>query len=280
MELKFNVDIKSVIPENISFNYEELDAELTQMLSKYSGTKVTEENFGECKSVRAKINKVSKSFKDERTSIKKRMLEPIEDFSTKIDLLVGKCNMVSGFIDEGIKRIENERKELKRAELVSYMNGELERVASVLGDDITHSPCFKAWFDMQNFLNATVSMDNAKLAILAKIHAVKDDVAVLRATYPDLDEFIRATIYYANNFNLATTIADVTKEREDCKRVEQIKSAQVADPLVPQTKQFGDPIYETTLKVVGTKKQLKNLADFLNCYGIKFEVISKTVEVK
>ena len=285
MELKFNVDVNEIIPESISFNYEELDKELTQALAKYTGTKVTEENMKECKDIRARINKLVKSFKDERTSLKKKMLYPLEDFSNKIDLLVGKCNVVSGYIDEGIKRIENERKELKKKELLEYMQNEILRVSSVIGYDIIASKCWEEWFSEQNFLNATVSIDNAKLAILAKIDSVKDDVAVLRATYPVEDEYIKATLVYANGFNLASTIADMTKWREECKRIEQIKSTKAAEPsvpqTVPQTKQSDDAtIYETAFKVVGTKLQLKNLADFFKVNGIKFEVTSKMVEVK
>ena len=284
MELKFNVDVNAIIPESISFNYEELDKELTQALAKYTGTKVTEENMKECKDIRARINKLVKSFKDERTSLKKKILYPLDDFSNKIDLLVGKCNVVSGYIDEGIKRIENERKELKRKELIEYMQTEVSRISNVIGSDIQSSNCWVEWFSAQNFLNATVSIDNAKLAILAKIDSVKDDVAVLRATYPVEDEYIKATLVYANGFNLASTIADMTKWREECKRIEQLKS-KVAEPsfnqTVPQTKHSDDAtIYETAFKVVGTKLQLKNLADFFKVNGIKFEVTSKMVEVK
>lgn len=285
MELKFNVDVNEIIPESISFNYEELDEELTQALAKYTGTMVTEENMKECKDIRARINKLVKSFKDERTSLKKKILYPLDDFSNKIDLLVGKCNVVSGYIDEGIKRIENERKELKKKELLEYMQNEILRVSSVIGHDIIASKCWEEWFSEQKFLNATVSIDNAKLTILAKIDSVKDDVAVLRATYPVEDEYIKATLVYANGFNLASTIADMNKWREECKRIEQIKSTKVAEPSapqsVPQTKQFDDTtIYETAFKVVGTKLQLKNLADFFKVNGIKFEVTSKMVEVK
>ena len=239
----------------------------------------------ECKDIRARINKLVKSFKDERTSLKKKILYPLDDFSNKIDLLVGKCNVVSGYIDEGIKRIENERKELKRKELIEYMQTEVSRISNVIGSDIQSSNCWAEWFSAQNFLNATVSIDNAKLAILAKIDSVKDDVAVLRATYPVEDEYIKATLVYANGFNLASTIADMTKWREECKRIEQIKSTKVAEPsvpqIVPQTKQSDDTtIYETAFKVVGTKLQLKNLADFFKINGIKFEVTSKMTEVK
>ena len=284
MELKFNVDVNAIIPESISFNYEELDEELTLALAKYTGTKVTEENMKECKDIRARINKLVKSFKDERTSLKKKILYPLDDFSNKIDLLVGKCNVVSGYIDEGIKRIENERKELKRKELIEYMQTEVFRISNVIGSDIQSSNCWVEWFSTQNFLNATVSIDNAKLAILAKIDSVKDDVAVLRATYPVEDEYIKATLVYANGFNLASTIADMTKWREECKRIEQLKS-KVAEPsvnqTVPQTKHSDDAtIYETAFKVVGTKLQLKNLAEFFKVNGIKFEVTSKMVEVK
>ena len=298
MELKFNVDVNTIIPESISFNYEELDEELTQALAKYTGTKVTEENMKECKDIRARINKLVKSFKDERTSLKKKILYPLDDFSNKIDLLVGKCNVVSGYIDEGIKRIENERKDLKRKELIEYMQTEVSRISNVIGSDIQSSNCWVEWFSTQNFLNATVSIDNAKLAILAKIDSVKDDVAVLRATYPVEDEYIKSTLVYAYGFNLASTIADMNNWREECKRIEQIKSTKVAEPsvpqtipqntipqtvsqTVPQTKQFDDTkIYETAFKVFGTKLQLKNLADFFKFHGIKFEVTSKMVEVK
>ena len=200
-------------------------------------------------------------------------------------MLVGKCNVVSGYIDEGIKRIENERKELKRKELIEYMQTEVSRISNVIGSDIQSSNCWAEWFSAQNFLNATVSIDNAKLAILAKIDSVKDDVAVLRATYPVEDEYIKATLVYANGFNLASTIADMTKWREECKRIEQIKSTKVAEHFatntVPQKKQSDDTtIYETAFKVVGTKLQLKNLADFFKINGIKFEVTSKMTEVK
>ena len=169
------------------------------------------------------------------------------------------------------------------------MQKEESRISKVIGSDIQSSNCWVEWFSAQNFLNATVSIDNAKLAILAKIDSVKDDVAVLRATYPVEDEYIKATLVYSNGFNLASTIADMTKWREECKRIEQIKPTKVEEPSVPQTVPQSVPqtnqsddtkIYETAFKVVGTKLQLKNLADFFKVNGIKFEVTSKMVEVK
>lgn len=63
MELRVN---EVTIPEKISFNYEELKAELTEKVAFYETLVYTDDQVKEAKADRATLNKLKKTLNDER----------------------------------------------------------------------------------------------------------------------------------------------------------------------------------------------------------------------
>lgn len=63
MELRVN---EVQIPENITFNYEELKQELTKKVSMYETMVYTDDQIKEAKADKAQLNKLKKALNDER----------------------------------------------------------------------------------------------------------------------------------------------------------------------------------------------------------------------
>lgn len=63
MELRVN---EVAIPEKISFNYEELKAELTEKVAFYETLVYTDDQVKDAKADRATLNKLKKTLNDER----------------------------------------------------------------------------------------------------------------------------------------------------------------------------------------------------------------------
>ena len=63
MELKVN---EVAVPEQITFNYEELKQELTEKVSMYETLVYTDDQIKQAKADKANLNKLKKALNDER----------------------------------------------------------------------------------------------------------------------------------------------------------------------------------------------------------------------
>ena len=77
------VDESTIQSQPIVANFPEIEKWLTENLSVYKNLVVTEDTIAEGKAVKAKINRLSKAISDRRIAVKKRYLQPFEDFEAK-----------------------------------------------------------------------------------------------------------------------------------------------------------------------------------------------------
>ena len=63
MEMKVN---EVILPEQITWNYDELKAELAEKVQKYETMVYTEDQVKDAKADRANLNKLKKALNDER----------------------------------------------------------------------------------------------------------------------------------------------------------------------------------------------------------------------
>ena len=92
----FQVSIKQ--PVIITGNFEEMRAELQNMMQAYAGLEVTEDNLPERKKDVATLRKIKTAIEDKRKAAKKDYEKPFKAFESE-------CKKLTGIIDKEIDRI-------------------------------------------------------------------------------------------------------------------------------------------------------------------------------
>ena len=98
----------SVIPA-MSWNKDEVQQNLDELLAAYTGLVYTPESIKGAKDDRAKINSWDKQLGAAVTAARKLYLKPLEDFQADIKTMREQCKKVSGAIDAQVKAVEDLR---------------------------------------------------------------------------------------------------------------------------------------------------------------------------
>lgn len=170
MELKVNA---VAIPEAITFNYEELKAELIQKASSYESMVYTPEQIQEAKADRAKLNGLKKAMNEERLKREREHMAPFNDFKGKINELIGIIDKAASAVDRQVKAAEDRAKEEKLAAIREYFGGlpAIEGFETLRLEQIMDA----------KWLNASASMKSIQKAIDSKMEQITNDLAVVRA---------------------------------------------------------------------------------------------------
>ena len=110
MELKIN---EVQLPEQITFNYEELKQELAEKLSTYETLVYSDEQIKEAKADKANLNKLKKALNDERIRREKEYMQPFNDFKAKINEIISIIDKPVALIDKQVKEYEDKQKQDK-----------------------------------------------------------------------------------------------------------------------------------------------------------------------
>ena len=121
MEVRVTPAIEQIIPPQISFNFEEIRAELAQKLQVYQNMVVTESGVKEAKADRANLNKFKAALADSRKSVKSQWNQPLSDFEDKMKVLEQMVDEPISVIDRQIKSFE----EIKKNRHVVVTNNEI-----------------------------------------------------------------------------------------------------------------------------------------------------------
>ena len=130
-ELTVRVE-RPVIPA-MSWNEEEVQKNLDELLAAYTGRVYTPESIKDAKADRAAVNKWDKQLGDALRAAKKLYTDPLEAFGQRIKAMQAQCKQVSGAIDQQVKAVEQAEREEKASSLrLVYRDciGELEPLIS------------------------------------------------------------------------------------------------------------------------------------------------------
>lgn len=204
MELKIN---EVAIPEQITFNYEELKAELTEKASMYETLVYTDDQIKEAKADKAALNKLKKALNDERIRREKEYMQPFNDFKVKINEIIGIIDKPVAVIDKQVKEYEDKQKQDK-----------LEKVKALWSEmDVPDGLTFEKVFD-DRMLNVSYNMAHVKQKMLDDISRFNRDIATLS----DLPEFgFEAVEVYKSTL-------DVNKAITEAKRMSEMAKAKAA----------------------------------------------------
>ena len=199
------------LPEAISFNYDELKEEIVAKVSEYTNLVYTDEQIKDAKKDLAELRKFTKTLSDERIALKKKFLEPYEEFEKKIkelDAIVGEpIALIDTQIKEYNERIKNEKR---------------EQIVTLFAEKNKFE-----WLDVkqiwnEKWLNASVALKAVEEEIDSKITQIDTDLLTLS----NLPEFgFEATEVYKNTLNINNALSEGQRLLEiQKKKEEQLKA--------------------------------------------------------
>jgi len=234
---KFNVKV---------LNFEDIKLELNNILSA-----IDLENF---ESEKARLNKLKKSIEDKRKEIKKEIMSIYDtDFEPQVKELV---SLIDNTIDILNKRVEAKKE--------AY-----EREKRIIVEEIWEELDFKL-IDLDKifnskWLNKTYSERQVQDDMISLINKIKEDLIVLES----LEDKDALKSKYLINLNLAETIAVYNAEKQAKSRLYQTKDTKEVELPTSIEK------LSITLKITGSKEQLRKLNMFLEENFIEWEQINE-----
>ena len=199
MELKVNA---VSIPEAITFNYEELKAELIQKISYYESLVYTPDQIQEAKKDRANLNRLKKALNDERLKREREYMKPFDDFKAKINEIIRIIDKPASVIDQQIKAAEEQAKADKLTKIQDYWE--------TVSPSFARSVRLDQIFD-DKWLNASVSMKSIQDAIDAKIQQIAKDLVVVE----NLPSYaFEAKQMYLSTLDLAKAVSEAHRLQE------------------------------------------------------------------
>ena len=221
MELKIN---EVQLPEQITFNYEELKQELTEKVSMYETLVYTDEQIKEAKVDKASLNKLKKALNDERIRREKEYMKPFDDFKAKINEIMDIIDKPLALIDKQVKEYEIKQKQEKK-EQIKELWSEMDVPEGLLLEDVFED----------RMLNVSYGMNHVKQKMLDDIKRFNRDMETLAA----LPEYgFEAQQEYIRNHDLNKALAEGRRmaqivkakaEREEAMRkIEEEQKAKAA----------------------------------------------------
>lgn len=203
MELRVN---EVTIPEKISFNYEELKAELTEKVAFYETLVYTDDQVKDAKADRATLNKLKKTLNDERIRREKEYMQPFNEFKAQVNEIIGIIDKPIAVIDKQVKEFEDQKKANKQ--------NAIEELFATIGFQ-NFVTLEKIWDP--KWLNASVSMKSIEEQMRSRMYQIGDDVLTLH----NLPEFgFEATEVYKQTL-------DINKAIKEAQRMAEIAKAKV-----------------------------------------------------
>ena len=271
--------VKEPKMQSITFNFEELKAEIGEALEKYKGLVYTDATIKDAKSDRAALNKFKDALETKRKEIKKRSMIPYEAFAEQVKVLTSLIDFPLNEIDKQVKAYE----EKKKAERLDALRKFYEFLWN--GCDFYQNvlPFEKAIALKKEMLNASVKEKAAEGHLQDVLEKCKSDLNAIAALETGVNEpalidyyktcyDINAVIKKAQDIKLAAE----AKKRQEEKTAPSVKQSQIykqeeepeTSPAAEQVEEM--PLIQVDFRVWGTKKQLRTLQVFLKENGIKY----------
>lgn len=149
MEIQiFNPTQAQPLPE-ISWNYAELKQQLEAGLASYKGLAYGDDQIGEAKKDRARLNKLADAIDGKRKEMKSLYLRPYEAFEAQAKELVGMVKATVREIDDQVKAYEAEKKRQKQEAIEAQYQAMIGDLAELVPYSRLHNP---------KWLNASTGM--------------------------------------------------------------------------------------------------------------------------
>ena len=270
-----------IILEQLPIIVERLDnvsKEVKEKVAKATSLVVTEDTVKEVKQVRANLTKEFNELETQRKNIKNAIMEKYnafeEVYKEKISNLYKEADAQ---LKAKIDSVENQLKLEKEVELREFANQHIE------ANNLQNIIEFK---DIGLNITLSASMKFLKEQILEFVKKVSDDLEAI-SSEENRDEILYE--YQHNGFNYTNAILTIRKKQEEINKLKQMQEQQqkikeqeqqvvenveeVVEDYITIPKELLEDEEEITVQftVTSTVSKIKELKEFLNERGIKYE---------
>lgn len=307
MELKIYSPHENGFAQVIQWNYEELKQEITDTVQEYETSVYSDDMIRQAKSDRAKLRKFVDAMEAKRKEIKKKYLDPYEQFEREEKELVSIVQKAINNIDSQIKDFE----ERQRAEKTKQIREFYEDNIHDIGQYLPFERVFRT-----EYANASTSMKLVKAEILEVIQKVDEGLAILNEVDSKFIGDMKAV--FLRTYDIGQAMAERNRleaeerlreeymaeqqrrkqERETAEKEEARRVMEAGRRASPETQNIGaevptnisaaekskkeDPVqdsqekkYTIDFRIHVTKEQLNSLKEFLKANGIRYEPVPK-----
>lgn len=208
-------------PGSIEINFDELEQRLDEKLAEYDGIIFTAETKDIGKKEAASLRNLKKDIDATRKAVKKKWMEPYDEFDTQMKALGAKVDKPISAIEGQLKAFEEKRKQEKRAEIAKMYQEILEGFPDCK-DYVSLDKIYDSKWE-----NATTSKKSIKNNLEEKISGIQTAVSSIKAMRSDKEE--EALALYKKTLNLNGAIQMVTiyeQNKAEALRREELKRQQ------------------------------------------------------
>lgn len=214
MELRLINPNEGGFLQHIEWNSEEIRSRVQMITSEYTDVVYTEDTMKAAKEDRAMLNKFKKVIEDRRKEVRKKCMEPYEQFEKEVKGITALIDKPIGMIDSQIKEYEAKQK----AEKKSQIQAAYDESIGEFGNDLP----FERVFDTR-YLNATFSLSKAMSEVIEKIEKFKTDIATIDSL--DSKHKLNVRDVYVKTLDLSQAMAEDRRLRELEERLEADRKA-------------------------------------------------------
>lgn len=212
LEFKLTTDLTPIKETVLTANFEEVEAQLRELMAPYEKMVLREEDIAEGKNVLARIRKVEKTIDDYRKSIKKDFTAPLVSFEEKCKRLTAVCYESETNLSEQINKYAEQRKAEKLSGLRAFFDDNIGTLAPYLSFEQVQNP---------KWGNVTYTVEQAQQEIAQAMDKCADGVDAIRGLGSEFEATLLTA--YAKNHDLAAVMKmnselAETKKREAARR--------------------------------------------------------------
>lgn len=185
-EIERNMNELSLVinqnPGSIDINFDALEEQLDKKLSEYKGAVFTESSKAIAKAEVASLRKLKKDIEDSRKAVKKKWMEPYDQFEKKMKSLSAKVDEPINAINEQVQAFEEKRKQEKR-ELIRNLYEDTLADYEDCRDYISLDKLYDSKWE-----NASVSAKSIKKDMTEQMSGIQTAVSSIKAMHSDKEE--------------------------------------------------------------------------------------------
>ena len=185
-EIERNMNELSLVikqnPGSIDINFDTLEEQLDKKLSEYKRAVFTEDSKAIAKAEVASLRKLKKDIEDSRKVVKKKWMEPYEQFEKKMKSLSAKVDEPINAINEQVQAFEEKRKQEKR-ELIRNLYEDTLADYEDCRDYISLDKLYDSKWE-----NASVSAKSIKKDMMERMSGIQTAVSSIKAMHSDKEE--------------------------------------------------------------------------------------------
>lgn len=296
MELKIYSPQDNGFAQVIRWNYQELKQQIVESAAEYETSVYTDDLIQKAKADRAKLRKFVDALETKRKEVKKKYLEPYEQFEREEKELTAIIQKAIDNIDSQVKGYEERLRAEKTEKVREFYEDNIHDIGKYLPFERVFRP---------EYANASTSMKSIKVEILELIQKVDEGLAILNEVDSKFAGDMKSV--FLRTYDIGQAMAERNRleaeerrreeytaeqqrrkqereaaEKEEARRVMEAgrKLAATVSGADDQLVNIPDPsqngkLYVLDFRVEATEEQLKQLKEFLKQNKIKYGPVPK-----